>query len=391
MRKMIFITGCRPRRQRYRWPKRVGSKMSGGPRILCILFGIVGLSVILFLLLGTGAGASFPSYLKSLAPDISISANSFKQLLQQGLPLLELEEAEYMSPESIAAKLLSVVTTVNLGTPKGLLESQFSCLQEMEIEAVLIPYSDTSMEPGGEEDSDSQIVLDNPSSSETEAGRQDGEDGDKVADIAEGKPLVGLYTTHNHEIYAGEVKGVITQADEPKGVIKVAQVFENSLRDKYQIAAARSQQIHDYPDWNLSYTKSKETGKSLLSKNPSIQVLIDIHRDAGIKNKQAVVIKGRTAATVLIIVGSAQRLDNPNWEKNKEFADKVKIKMDELYPGLCRGVRVQTGRYNQHLHPHAILLEMGNAKNSLAEAEYSAELMAHVISEMLKDISAKKL
>jgi len=358
------------------------------------------IALILFILFGTGLGSSLWVDLNSLASQISFSDNYLKQFLSQGLPLLEFDNAEYISPESIVARVLSAVTTVNLETPKGLLESQFAYMQEMEIEAVSVPFSDMGQDLGELEDLEGQIAPENIKPSETTDdnqshknpdGTQQAGQGDETSTLNGDKPLVGLYTTHNSEKYSGEVKSVNTNEEEPKGVVRVAQVLEKTLRDKYKIGAVRSQQVHDYPDWNLSYTKSKETGKSLLAKNPSIQVLIDIHRDAGIKDKQSVIIKGRSAAKVLIIVGSAQRLENPNWEKNKEFADKVHAKMNELYPGLSRGVRVQTGRYNQHLHPRAILLEMGNAKNSLAEAEYSAELMAHVISEILKDISSKQL
>ena len=388
MRKMTFIVGYWPRRTRHtRWRSRLSV-------LLLVLAGF-----FCFLIADQWV-PFFSTGIEAYIGQLSRSDNLLKSVLQQGLPLLELEDAEYMPPINIAASLLSAVTTVNLDNPKGLLESQFSYMEKMDIEAVSVPYSDTGSEQGSSEVPDSQLAPENntdqaseetPGKGDTDsAATEAGEAGAGTA--GDSNPLVGLYNTHNTEKYAGEVKKVTTSSEaESAGVVRVAEVLENTLRDKYRIAAARSKQIHDYPDWNLSYTKSKETGKSLLSKNPSIQVLLDIHRDAGIKEKHSVVINGRQVAKVLIIVGSAQRLDNPNWEKNKEFADKVEAKMEELYPGLSRGVRVQTGRYNQHLHPHAILLEMGNAKNSLAEAEGSAELMAHVISEVLKDISANKL
>ena len=57
--------------------------------------------------------------------------------------------------------------------------------------------------------------------------------------------------------------------------------------------------------------------------------------------------------------------------------------MEELFPGLSLGYRVQSGRYNQHLHPHSLLIEVGNDLNSLEEALYAAELFAQVIAEIL--------
>lgn len=397
MRKMTFIVGYWPRRQRY---------FTSRSKVSLFLLGLICACGILFCVnifnngqasvdQGIIADASFAE-LDTLINDLSLSDNTFKAVFNQGLPMLKLQDAEFMSPVSIAASLLQALTTVDLEDPKGLLESQFSYMEEMEIEAVSIPYKNTETAKGATEEI-SQLA---PEHQEGDASGEDnqaalnenggsGQQG-QTADSSGDNPLAGIYTTHNAETYYGEKKPAKSEGTNA-GVMRVAVVLETALRDKYNIAAARSEQIHDYPDWNLSYTKSKETAKSLLSKNPSIQVLLDIHRDAGVKEKQTVVINGRSAAKVLIIVGSAQRLENPNWKKNKEFADKVNAKMNELYPDLSRGVRVQSGRYNQHLHPHAILLEMGNAKNSLAEAEVSAGLMAHVISEVLKDISANKL
>lgn len=389
MRKMTFVVGYWPRRPRY---LRGRSKLP----LVIIVFLLFLAAVILMEgpLIGGQTGGGFSSIVTSVIGEVTLSEGQMKSVLEAGLPMLGLREAEYKSPMSLAASLLSTVTSVNLGTPQDLLESQYSYLEEMEIEAVTIPYDGAGFE-GTAGESQDRLAPENGESLEAQGDATlEGDNGELPGEAAtEGivgdKALVGLYTTHNAERFAGEEK---SQGNgENAGVVRVAQVLETTLQDKYKIAVARSEQVHDYPNWNLSYTKSKETGKSLLSKNPSIQVLVDIHRDAGIKEKQLVEINGKSAAKVLIIVGSDQRMENPQWKKNKEFADIVAAKMDELYPGLCRGVRVQTGRYNQHLHPRAILLEMGNAKNSLAEAEVSAGLVAHVFSEVLKDLSTKKL
>lgn len=394
MRKMIFVVGYWPRRPRY---LRGRSKL---PLVaIVLLLFLAAVVLIRGPLIGGQTGEGFSSILTSLTSvigDLTLSEGQMKSVLEAGLPMLGLREAEYKSPMSLATALLSTVTSVNLGTPQDLLESQYSYLEEMDIEAVTIPYGESGFE-GAAGESHDLLAPENIEFQDAEGdspSELQGDDeqlpGEAAAEgIAGDKAFVGIYTTHNAERFAGEKKS--QGKGENAGVVRVAQVLETTLQNKYKIPVARSEQVHDYPNWNLSYTKSKETAKSLLAKNPSIQVLVDIHRDAGIKEKQLVKINGRYAAKVLIIVGSDQRLANPNWKKNKEFADTVASKMDELYPGLCRGVRVQTGRYNQHVHPRAILLEMGNAKNSLAEAEVSAGLMAHVFSEVLKDLSAKKL
>jgi stage II sporulation protein P len=125
----------------------------------------------------------------------------------------------------------------------------------------------------------------------------------------------------------------------------------------------------------------------LLKANPTIKILIDIHRDSGLTSREAsqVMIDGQQAAKVLLIVGTDTRLPHPQWKENQKFAQMFGEKVNELYPGLLKGVRLQSGRYNQHLHPHALLIEIGSDKNSLDEAERSAVMLARVISEVLKE------
>ena len=60
-------------------------------------------------------------------------------------------------------------------------------------------------------------------------------------------------------------------------------------------------------------------------------------------------------------------------------------KADELYPGLCYGVRVKKDRYNQFLHPRALLVEIGGVNNTLTEAKRAARLLAHVVEAVLKE------
>ena len=197
---------------------------------------------------------------------------------------------------------------------------------------------------------------------------------------------MGIYNTHNSENYSGEGKAAKVEGLNG-GVVRVAEVLEKTLKETYNVPAVRSLQIHDYPDWNLSYTKSKETGKILLSKHPSIQVLLDIHRDAGVKERHTVEINGRKAAKVLIIVGSAQRLENPNWKKNKEFAEKVDVKMDG-FTQVSAGVSA-VGRYsNQHLHL-CHLWKWATQKTPYRRSVM--ELMPHVLCEVLKDLSERNL
>jgi len=198
-----------------------------------------------------------------------------------------------------------------------------------------------------------------------------------------GKVLIGIYTSHNAETYK-PTDGVDRLPGKNGGVSKVAQVLASSLEEDYGIGTIYSPAIHDYPSWGDSYGNSMETAKEMLKEYPSIEVLIDVHRDAGIGAKKVISVQGERAAEVMFVVGTDQRWEHPNWKKNLEFANRLTTTMDQLYPGLSAGVRAQSGRYNQHLHPHAILIEMGSSFNSLEEAEESARLFAGILAKEIE-------
>lgn len=117
-----------------------------------------------------------------------------------------------------------------------------------------------------------------------------------------------------------------------------------------------------------------------------LKILLDIHRDAGISRKDSVItINGQNAAKILIIVGSDARMPFPNWKQNLALARKIDKKLKERYPGISRGVRVKEGRYNQHYHTGALLIEIGSVKNTEEEAKRSIEFLGEVLVDILKE------
>lgn len=198
-------------------------------------------------------------------------------------------------------------------------------------------------------------------------------------------PLVAIYNTHNAESYRPS-EGSAKFPGKNGGVSQVAATLADTLSKDYGIPVVRSTTIHDYPDFTMAYANSEKTLKRMLAANPSVMVALDVHRDAGLPSPPVVEIEGQKVAQVLIIVGSNARLEHPNWRQNEAFARQLAKKMDELYPGLCLGVRVQEGRYNQHLLPRALLLEFGSDNNTLQEAETSARMVARVLAAVIKDL-----
>lgn len=200
------------------------------------------------------------------------------------------------------------------------------------------------------------------------------------------KYKVILYCTHSSESYIPD-SGKATLNGGRYGLVnKAAAQISSSLNQK-GIKAEFIKTIHDYPDYNLSYTNSRATVKKVVESNNQNLWLFDIHRDSipGLTEAERVKIQGKNAAPILIIVGTDERKEHPNWKKNLAFAEQIAAAGEKKYPGLIKGIRTKAGTYNQEFHTQSLLLEFGSDYNSMAEANYSAELLADILLEMLKE------
>ncbi|NLA58627.1 MAG: hypothetical protein GX855_06980, partial [Firmicutes bacterium] len=172
------------------------------------------------------------------------------------------------------------------------------------------------------------------------------------------------------------------------GVVQVGERLRRELERRYGIPVVHSTKVHDYPVFAYSYANSEKTARMLVDRYPSLQLVFDIHRDEGLTMET---VGGRTAAGVLIVVGTGggPNLRHANWRRNLETAELLKDNFDRLYPGLCRGIRIKdNARYNQHVHPGALLLEIGAHSDTLESALFTAELVADVVAETLWQIQS---
>lgn len=208
---------------------------------------------------------------------------------------------------------------------------------------------------------------------------------EKVQDMTISEEVqVILYHTHNTETYL-PTDGVSKLDGRNGGVVQAAEVFQAALQQKYGIRTVHNTTLHDYPNYNRSYQNSLSTVQQLLKANPDAKAIFDIHRDAGFTSKAptTATINGKAAARIMLVIGANQ----DNWQENLAFARQLEAKCNALYPGLLRDhIRVkETGRYNQQVHPHAVLLEIGSDLNTQEEANYAMECFAQVVYEVLQD------
>lgn len=137
------------------------------------------------------------------------------------------------------------------------------------------------------------------------------------------------------------------------------------------------------------YELSRHSVKKAVKTYPNVQLLLDIHRDAETMNRQATTtqIDGKNVAKVLFIIYKNQ----PYTDENTKMAIKLDKALNELYPGVSRGVVQQdkgtasVPSYNQDLHEGSIMVNIGGVENTLKEETRAAKMLAKAIKVVLKE------
>ncbi|MFZ5646685.1 MAG: stage II sporulation protein P [Bacillota bacterium] len=307
----------------------------------------------------TFEGRGFPLF------DIALSWSERdpRGLMRSGVPVMawvgnQEDYPEEISPRSIVTALLAPFR-VNLSSPHELLAVEMPALAEFR-KGQGVPVSGQAPSPGGGPGAPAAAVSPDA--------------------------LLGIYYTHTGETYA-VTDGVERLTGQKGGVVETGRVIKEKLESGYGIQVAHYDRVNDQ-NYGLSYVESEKTARLLLEENKNIQILLDIHRDAGKSRSESLVrVNGEDLAPILFVVGSDARSPFPTWRNNHDFAVRLAERINKKYPGLCIGVRIKEGRYNQFLHPRAVLVEIGSVNNSTAEAVKTAGMFAGVLAEEIMEIA----
>ncbi len=134
-----------------------------------------------------------------------------------------------------------------------------------------------------------------------------------------------------------------------------------------------------------SYANAADCIRRQLAEYPSIRYVVDLHRDGILASDGALIrTEGADAAQVMAVVGTdGNGTEHPCWKENLALAQSLLEAMEAKNKGSCRGVIVRNASYNQELAPRMLLLEIGSAGNTLAEAIVAAERAALALADLL--------
>ena len=214
--------------------------------------------------------------------------------------------------------------------------------------------------------------------------------------LKKGSPQILIIHTHSSEAYspAGLDKyvdsGSSRTQDNNYNVIRVGTELEKVLK-KYGLNVIHDCGVYDYPSYTGSYNRSGEATEKYLRENPSISVVIDLHRDAIGSNeviyKTVATESGVCASQLMFVMGTDESgLEYPNWTKNLRFALYLQNAVSDKYPSLMRPVTIVPYRYNQHMSTGSVILEVGSNGNTLQEALAAVRLFGEAAGPALADL-----
>lgn len=206
------------------------------------------------------------------------------------------------------------------------------------------------------------------------------------------QPQILIYHSHSQETFADSRTG-----EEADTVVGVGDYLTEILEQKYGYQVIHVREHFDVIggeiDRSRAYDFAREYVEKVLEENPTVQVLIDLHRDGVPEGKRLVTkIGGRDTAQIMfynglsytVNQGKISYLPNPYIEENLAFSFQLEYTAAEYYPGFYRCIYLAGLRYNLHLRPRALLVEAGAQTNTVQEVKNAMEPLGDILNRVLK-------
>ena len=212
------------------------------------------------------------------------------------------------------------------------------------------------------------------------------------------EPQILNYHRHSQETYSDSREGV-----EEDTIVGVGNYLVSLLKEKYGYQVIHVKEAFDMMSGELDRSKAYDYActyvENILKENPSVEVVIDLHRDGIPEDRRLVTeINGKATAQVLFYnglsytnsQGAVSYLPNPYIQDNLAFSFQLEYQAALYYPTFYRGIYLAGLRYNLHLRKRALLLEAGAQTNTVQEVKNAMEPFADILNRVLKGSGAGK-
>ncbi len=207
-------------------------------------------------------------------------------------------------------------------------------------------------------------------------------------------PTVLIVHTHTSEAYTQEAGWEYEENDTARtqdpnySVIRVGNELAETL-ENHGISVLHDTSFNDYPSYNGAYNRTLAKIEDWVELYPSIQMVIDVHRDAaadadGNPVSHTAEINGEPTAKLMLVMGTDEGgLSHPNWRENLSWGLKLQAVLNRMYPGLCRNLDLRTERFNQHVTAGSMLVEVGSSGNTLKQALAAARDLGEGLAALI--------
>lgn len=205
------------------------------------------------------------------------------------------------------------------------------------------------------------------------------------------KPKILIYHTHSQEAFKDSKAG-----DKKTSIVGMGDILTKELNDTYRIPTMHHEGVYDLiggkMDRSRAYQLAEVKVRKILKKYPSIEVVIDLHRD-GVGNNTHLVtsIDGKKTGQIMFFNGLSRTkkngdiayLKNPYIQDNLAFSMQMQLAATKKYPGFARRIYLKSYRYNMHLMPKYLLIEAGAQTNTVKEMQRSMKVLADLLDAVV--------
>ena len=205
------------------------------------------------------------------------------------------------------------------------------------------------------------------------------------------KPQILLYHTHSQEAFADSRDGEVEDT-----IVGVGNYLTELLTKNYGYQVIHVTEAFDMEsgelDRSAAYDYAGKYLETILEENPSLEVVIDLHRDGVPENSHLVTeINGKPTAQIMfynglsytIARGNLDYLPNPYIQDNLAFSFQMEYQAAQYYPDFYRGIYLAGYRYNLHLRPRSVLVEAGAQTNTVQEVKNAMEPFADILNRVI--------
>ncbi len=204
------------------------------------------------------------------------------------------------------------------------------------------------------------------------------------------EPQILIYHTHSQEEFVDSVEGDVSTT-----IVGMGEVLAELLRGRYGYQVIHDTGVYDLIDGVLdrsaAYDYARESVEQILAENPTIEVVIDLHRDGVDGCKFVTEIDGKPTSKIMFFNGLSQDkygnpmagLENPYVEDNLAFSLQMQLLARQQYPDFTRNIYLKAERYNLHLRARSLLVEAGTQLNTVEEERNAMEPLAALLAQVL--------